>query len=301
MFSWVKWDSLCVGKVKGGLGVTNLHRRNWALLGKWWFRLLGDGKEVLWKWVVWEKYYEGRWEVDITMIQMARVSKIWEDIISVGGKSLRIRDMFVKGFRWEVGDGSRVGFWRDIWVGDKSLRDLCSRLFQLVGDKEGLVMEMGKRQGDMWEWHIEWRRGRLGHEQSEEQELWEVLRSIQIKEGVADCWKWKYDVEGEYQVKQAYDFLATPECILETQFSQWIWCRLVPSKVEEVNHLFCTCKAAWLIWVKVFHWWGLDVVLPDTVQGVAILFKCCLGRIVGKEVNASIFLVVGWYMVLEEC
>ncbi|GLT31251.1 hypothetical protein SLA2020_059990 [Shorea laevis] len=67
-------------------------------------------------------------------------------------------------------------------------------------------------------------------------------------------------------------------------------------EVEEVNHLFCTCKEVWLIWVKVFHWWGLDVVLPDTVQGVAELFRCSLGRIVGKEISASIFLVVGWYV-----
>ncbi|GLT39019.1 hypothetical protein SLA2020_132290 [Shorea laevis] len=194
---------------------------------------------------------------------------------------------------------------------------------------------MGQRQEDVWRWHMEWRRGRLGHEQSEEHELWEVLNSIQIKEGLTNCWKWKYDVEGKYQVKKAYNFLATSECLSEAQFSQWIWCRLVPSKVsffgwrlcldilptkwnlqkrgvvlqgdglrcglcmeevEEVNHLFCTYKEAWLIWVKVFHWWGLDVVLSNTVQGVVELFRCSLGRIVGKEVSATIFLVVGWYI-----
>ncbi|GKV47758.1 hypothetical protein SLEP1_g54625 [Rubroshorea leprosula] len=52
--------------------------------------------------------------------------------------------MLLKGFRCVVGDGSQVGFWRHIWVGDRSLRDLCPRLFQLAVNKKGMVREMGK-------------------------------------------------------------------------------------------------------------------------------------------------------------
>ncbi|GKV21745.1 hypothetical protein SLEP1_g31697 [Rubroshorea leprosula] len=54
--AWVRWDHICVDKERGGLGVDDLKRRNWALLGKWWFRL-GDGVGGLWKRVIWEKYY----------------------------------------------------------------------------------------------------------------------------------------------------------------------------------------------------------------------------------------------------
>ncbi|GLT51155.1 hypothetical protein SLA2020_245850 [Shorea laevis] len=39
---WVKWDYVCRAKAKGGLGVPDLRRKNWAMLGKWWYRL-GDG------------------------------------------------------------------------------------------------------------------------------------------------------------------------------------------------------------------------------------------------------------------
>ncbi|GLT34080.1 hypothetical protein SLA2020_086230 [Shorea laevis] len=243
--------------------------------------------------------------------------------------------MLVRGFRWEVGDGSRVSFWRDIWVVDTSLRDLCPRCFQLAGDKEGLVKEMGNRQGDVWHWQIKWRRGRRGLEESEEQMLKEVLDNVQIKEGVPDRWKWKYNVDGTYQVKKAYDFLANVESLMEVQLCKFTWCRLVPSKVgffgwrllldrlptkrnlqkrgvalqgdglrcvlcneevEEINHLFCNCLEAWLVWVRVFNWWGLDVVWPNTVQGVAELFMYSMGRLVGKEVSATMFLVVGWYL-----
>ncbi|GLT77858.1 hypothetical protein SLA2020_494130 [Shorea laevis] len=161
--SWVKWEAICWNKEKGGLGVPDLRRRNWALLGKWWYRL-GDGREGLWKRVVKEKFYNGRQEVGITDVENLSVSKIWGDIISIRGKSEELRNMLVKGFRWEVGNGCRVGFWRDIWVGDKSLRDLFPRLFQLAISKEGSIKENGTWEGECWKWSIEWRRERMGRE-----------------------------------------------------------------------------------------------------------------------------------------
>ncbi|GLT35512.1 hypothetical protein SLA2020_099580 [Shorea laevis] len=194
---------------------------------------------------------------------------------------------------------------------------------------------MGKRENEGWRWNLEWRRGRIGREQGEEQVLWEMLDSIQIREGVLDCWNWKYDGEGRYVVKKAYDFLAPTKSLLAIHFCKLIWSRLVPSKVsffgwrlfldrlptkwnvqkrgmllqgeglmcglckeevEDVNHLFFTCKDAWLVWVQVFNWWGLVVVLPETMREIAELFLGILGRIIGQEVSACIFLVVGWYL-----
>ncbi|GLT44293.1 hypothetical protein SLA2020_181990 [Shorea laevis] len=188
--------------------------------------------------------------------------------------------MLVGGFRWEVGEGSRVRFWRDCWVGERLLKDLCPRLFQLASNKEGMVREMGNREEEGWRWNVEWRRRRIGREQNEEQVMWELLDSIQIKDGVQDGWKWKHDGEGRYEVKKACEFLMPTESLLEMKFCKLIWCRLVPSKVsffgwrlcldrlptkwnlqkrgvmlqgedwmcglckeevEDVNHLFCTC------------------------------------------------------------
>ncbi|GLT37855.1 hypothetical protein SLA2020_121420 [Shorea laevis] len=130
----------------------------------------------------------------------------------------------------------------------------------------------------------------MGREKDEEKGLWEVLGCVQIRKYLADTWKWRYGVESRYIVKTAYEILAPVECLLEGQLCKLIWCKLVPSKVgffgwrlcldrlptrlnlqkrrvvlqgddmmcglckervEEVNHLFCTCKAAWLVWAKV--------------------------------------------------
>ncbi|GLT32893.1 hypothetical protein SLA2020_075240 [Shorea laevis] len=198
-----------------------------------------------------------------------------------------------------------------------------------------MVKEMGKREVEEWKWQMEWRQGRIVREKGEERVLWEVLDNVQLKEGVEDCWKWKYDAKGRYLVKKAYDFLAPMECLLEGKICKLVWCKLVPSKVnffgwrlcldrlptrgnllvrgvlgqgndlrcglcheelEDVNHLFCTYQEAWAVWVKVFNWWGLQIVIPDTVKGMVELFLSSLGRIADKEVIACIFLVGNWFL-----
>ncbi|GLT49792.1 hypothetical protein SLA2020_233230 [Shorea laevis] len=92
--SWVKWDYICCSKVKGGLGVLDLHRSNCVLLGKWWSRL-SDGVESLWKQVVREKYYGSREEVDIITMDSWRLSKIWGDVICIRGNSKRLWNIYV--------------------------------------------------------------------------------------------------------------------------------------------------------------------------------------------------------------
>ncbi|GKV02903.1 hypothetical protein SLEP1_g15281 [Rubroshorea leprosula] len=74
---------------------------------------LGDGIGGLWKRVIWEKYYRGRKEVDITSFSSLHMSRVWKDIVGVGSQSERLGLMLGKGFKWEIGDGSRVAFWDD--------------------------------------------------------------------------------------------------------------------------------------------------------------------------------------------
>ncbi|GLT92075.1 hypothetical protein SLE2022_099320 [Rubroshorea leprosula] len=258
------------------------------------------------------KYYRGRQEVDITAVEDWKVLRVWGDVIRIRGIFVQLREMLAKGFRWGVGDGRRIGFWRDIWVGNKSLSELCPRLFSLSANKESVVGKMGFWEGDKWCWRLEWRKGKMGRERDEEELLWEVLGRVRLKQQEEDCWKWAHDPKGRYVVKMAYEFLAPREGVLQGQLCKLVWCKLVPSKVaffgwrlcldrlptklnlekrgvnlhgerllcslcservEEVDHLFCTCKEAWLVWAKVLHWWAIEAVLPNTVEGVAEFFS----------------------------
>jgi len=55
--SWVDWDSVCLLREEGGLGVRRLREFNVSFLGKWFWRMLVD-KEGLWYGVLKARYGE---------------------------------------------------------------------------------------------------------------------------------------------------------------------------------------------------------------------------------------------------
>jgi hypothetical protein len=55
--AWVDWDSVCLPKEEGGLGVRRMREFNVALLGKWCWRMLVD-KNGLWYRVLKARYGE---------------------------------------------------------------------------------------------------------------------------------------------------------------------------------------------------------------------------------------------------
>jgi hypothetical protein len=53
--SWIKWETVCLPKKNGGLGVCDVRAVNISLLSKWRWRLL-DNKQEVWKEVIKSKY-----------------------------------------------------------------------------------------------------------------------------------------------------------------------------------------------------------------------------------------------------
>ncbi|GKV32405.1 hypothetical protein SLEP1_g41015 [Rubroshorea leprosula] len=265
--AWVSWDNICVEKERGGLGVDDLKRRNWALLGKWWFRL-GDGVGGLWKRVIWEKYYGGRKEVDITSFSSMHMSRVWKDIVGVGSGSERVGVMLGKGFKWEIGDGSRVAFWDDRWVGDRPLKDLFPRLYALSLTKGGLLKDMGFWSEGTWVWDCRWRRSCSGRVGEEEERFREIINRIKVKENKDDLWRWAHSTDGVYSVKDAYGFLAPKDDLLDAKWVRIIWCKFAPSKGVLSKDIF-----------------GVAEFVTHGISGG------CLA-----ELGAFIFLIVVWFM-----
>ncbi|GKV03066.1 hypothetical protein SLEP1_g15434 [Rubroshorea leprosula] len=131
---------------------------------------LGDGLEGLWKRVIWEKYYGGQKEVEVTSFASLKMSRVWKDIVSVGSGSERLLEMLVKGFKWKVGDGSCVNFWSDKWVGEKPLKDLFPR----------------------------WRHGCIGRAAGEEEQLRELINGVKLRIDGVDSWRWIHSGDGSY-------------------------------------------------------------------------------------------------------
>lgn len=53
--AWVRWEEVCKAKYMGGLGIKNIVKFNYALLGKWRWRLIPN-QECLWYKVLKSRY-----------------------------------------------------------------------------------------------------------------------------------------------------------------------------------------------------------------------------------------------------
>jgi hypothetical protein len=83
----------------------------------------------------------------------------------------KIKNYFKFGAKFTVGNGSKVRFWSDLWIGDSPLCPRYVRLFQILTEPEGLISHL-YRDG---RWNISFRRS-FGRE---EQESWlELLDEI---------------------------------------------------------------------------------------------------------------------------
>ena len=105
-FFRVKWAEVCRPVQVGGLGIRRLRSFNSALLGKWLWRY-GIETDALWRKVIEAKYGNvwGGWCTK--KVTSAYGVSLWRYIRS--GWLI-----FSKLLRYEVGDGTRVKFWKHV-------------------------------------------------------------------------------------------------------------------------------------------------------------------------------------------
>lgn len=94
----------------GGLGIPNLRDLNICLLASWLRRYQLDG-DKLWKTLLNHKYDTDR--PNILCTRSNEASQFFRGIMWAA-EAARM------GFRWKVGDGRKVRFWEDHWLGATS-------------------------------------------------------------------------------------------------------------------------------------------------------------------------------------
>ena len=107
----VNWETVSMCRDFGGLGISNLRELNMCLLGPWLKRYQTDNGK-LWKEIIHFKYNTK--DPHILCTSSNGASNFFKGVMWAG-QAARM------GFRWKIGDGRRVKFWEDNWLGTSSL------------------------------------------------------------------------------------------------------------------------------------------------------------------------------------
>ncbi|RVW91675.1 LINE-1 reverse transcriptase-like [Vitis vinifera] len=135
----VKWDTVCLDKSKGGLGVRRLSILNRALLCKWnW--CFANERDNLWRRVISRKFgeEEGGWYSK--EVREGFGVGFWKDIRKEGA-------LLQNRVGFSVGNGRRVKFWKDNWCGNSTLCNSFPSLYAFASYKEAWIDEMWDHSG----------------------------------------------------------------------------------------------------------------------------------------------------------
>ncbi|CAJ2644200.1 unnamed protein product [Trifolium pratense] len=310
--SWINWNTICLRKEYGGLGVRQLREFNLALLGKWCWRMLVDREGL------WFRVLAGRYGVERGRLCEGgtRGSTWWRELARIrDGGGQAGRGWFRECVSRQVGDGSDTFFWTDPWVDGISMRERFGRLFDLAENKSASVAEMFMRGweagGEAWEWRRQlraWEEEMLGECQA-------LLLTISLQDQVSDSWQWRTDLDDGYTVRGVYQLLTTQDAVTLDVASGLIWHRQVPLKVsicawrllrdrlptkanlvirgilsteahlcvsgcgevETVQHLFLYCSSFGSIWSLVSSWIGSSLVTAQSLSEHFVQFTDSAG------------------------
>ncbi|CAL5392642.1 unnamed protein product [Camellia sinensis] len=136
----------------------------------------------------------------------------------------------------QVGNGNRIRFWNDHWIGEKCFKEEFSRIFELSMEKEASLDHMVERKKTTSRWDMRFSRKLRAWEELEVDRLIELLNSSpSILVNKADTLVWKASQSGMFNVAVAYNKITSGQ---DFDVSGFIWKNISPPKLN----FFC-----WLV------------------------------------------------------
>jgi len=194
---------------------------NRALMGKW-LRRFALERDALWRKVVDIKYGSMRGGWCSKEVGGSFGVGVWKCI-------RRGWDAFAAHVRYEVGDGSKVLFWHDVWCGEVPLKTLFLDLFLIASGKDAWVEESMQRQNVTILWNILYTR--LVHDWEVEVvcRFFEMLYSLKVRSEGEDKMCCIPTRNKSFEVKSYYKVLLSP--IQSSFLWKSIWKVKVPLRV----------------------------------------------------------------------
>lgn len=126
-------------------------------------------------------------------------SKLWHGLpLPIDDK---VRALFAASVVFHLGNGERLLFWTDRWLGDNCFKDLAPNLFNVCTRKKLTVAQAMKDQ--RWLRHL-----KCDIPQQAVIELvtvWEKLQDVVLTPGTQDSVTWRWTADGAYTAASAYD------------------------------------------------------------------------------------------------
>ncbi|XP_035544681.1 uncharacterized protein LOC118348042 [Juglans regia] len=192
-FHLVGWENVCSPLRDGGLGVRNVRAFNKALLGKWLWRYNHE-RGALWKGVVDMKYGSERWGWCSKEGRGTYGVGLWKFIRKGWGS-------FASNTRLRLGDGSRISFWQDVWLGNTALKDAYPMIFRIAREKEAMVADLRVLNQGTQEWTINLTRDAHDWEVNELVGFLSMLYNITTAATLEDTMVWCPSRKGKFSKK----------------------------------------------------------------------------------------------------
>ncbi|GJY00471.1 hypothetical protein Tco_0357489 [Tanacetum coccineum] len=205
----------------GGLNIDSLKAFNLTLLKKWRWRLLSS-PNALWVQVI-KAYHDQEGGFDTNGCSF---KGIWANIVGTSNFLHSKGIILSNTFRFKAGCGTRIRFWKDIWVGETPLFTRYNRLYHLDQDKDCLIID--RINNGQWSWN--WSRTNLGVRNLAY--LCDMLNEIgQLNIDVnEDTCTWSLGRNGTFTVKDAR--YRIDQNILPTLAHATTWDKSIPRKVN---------------------------------------------------------------------
>jgi hypothetical protein len=207
---------------------------------------------------------------------------------------------FRRFIKYDVGEGSKIRFWDDVWCGDRALKEEFPGLFSIASLKEASIADNMEHSSNSIQWNIQFTRLIHDWEVGELASFYKCLYDCKLRgEGNDKLW-WVPSCKGHFEVKSFYRMLSPRGLASFPWKSVWkskapprvaffVWtavhskiltldnlgrrglvvvnrCWLYETDGESVDHLLIHCAAARDLWNAFFARFGLCWVMPRTVK-----------------------------------
>ncbi|KAL4572226.1 hypothetical protein LXL04_018996 [Taraxacum kok-saghyz] len=212
---WVKWETACLDKEHGGLGIGSLDIMNQGLLGKWIWRIRVE-KSLFWAKIICGIHGEAGGLDGNNKLKSQ--GSVWNNILN-SLNALNAYDLNpIDYMKIKVGNGGDTRFWIHRWCANERLDIIFPRLFALELSKNARVKDRAGVDPKDW---LRRRQPRAGREEDEERKLQELLAYTTLS-NQQDKWTMPAAPKEQYNTQWMRDQISKATFQMSIDKSRWI-------------------------------------------------------------------------------